>query len=91
VRGAVQRPAAFPYAFNLTAKDYAGMAGVTGNLKGIKTYHVFTRKTESGPHVLVGPGDIVDVPELWRLRVQSYLGIVSTLAYLVVAAKAIGL
>lgn len=91
VRGAVQRPGAFPFALNLTAKDYAGMAGVMGNFGGIKTYHAFTRKTERGPHVLVGPGDIVDVPELWRLRIQSYLGIVSTLASLVIAAKAVGI
>ncbi len=91
VRGAVQQPGAFPFALNLTAKDYAGMAGVMGNLEGIKTYHAFTRKAEKGPHVIVGPGDIVDVPELWRLRVQSYLGIAYTIASLVIAAKAIGL
>lgn len=91
VRGAVQKPGAFPFALNMTAKDYAGMAGVMGNLEGIKTYHAFTRKTERGPHVLVGPGDIVDVPELWRLRMQSYLGMAYTIASLVIAAKAIGL
>lgn len=91
VRGAVQRPGAFPFALNMTAKDYAGMAGVMGNLGGIKTYHAFTRKTERGPDVLVGPGDVVDVPELWRLQVQSYLSIAYTIASLVIAAKAIGL
>jgi protein involved in polysaccharide export with SLBB domain len=91
VRGSVQRPGAYPFALNLTAKDYAGMAGTTGNINGAKVYHAFDRKTAKGRRVIVGPGDVVDVPETWSQRFKDYLGIVSTVVSLVIAGKAVGL
>jgi len=91
VRGSVQRPGAYPFSLNLTAKDYAGMAGTTGNINNTKVYSAFEHKTLKGSHVFVGPGDVVDVPETWSQRIKDYLGIVSTVASLVIAGKAIGL
>jgi protein involved in polysaccharide export with SLBB domain len=91
VHGAVQRPGAIPFVLDLQAKDYAGMAGVTGNINSVKVYHVFNRKTQKGPLVLVEPGDLVDLPQTWSLRLKDYLSIVSTVTSLVIAAKATGL
>ncbi len=91
VKGSVQNPGAFPYAFNLTAKDYAGMAGILGNLKGIRIYRSGTLKTYRGTNILVEPGDVVEVPANWGLKLREYLGIASTVASLIIAAKAIGL
>jgi hypothetical protein len=91
VRGSVQRPGAYPFARNLTARDYAGMAGTTGSIDGIKVYQAFEGKKRKGGWVVVGPGDVVDVPETWSQRIKDYLGIVSTVASLVIAGKAIGL
>jgi protein involved in polysaccharide export with SLBB domain len=91
VRGSVQRPGAYPFSLNLTAKDYAGMAGTTGNINGVKVYGAFDRKILKGGWVMVGPGDVVDVPETWSQRIKDYLTIVSTVASLVIAGKAIGL
>ena len=72
-------------------KDYAGMAGVVGNINGAKVYHSENRKTKKGPHALVDPGDVVDVPETWSQKLKNYLGIASTITSLIIAAKAIGL
>lgn len=91
VGGSVQRPGAYPFALNLTAKDYAGMAGTTGNINGVKVYHAFEHKTQKGTRILVGPGDVVNVPETWSQRIKDYLGIVSTVVSLVIAGKAVGL
>lgn len=94
VKGAVQNPGAYPYVFDLTAKDYAGMAGGnyrSSTIKSVKVYHVSTGKTEKGPGVLVEPGDVVNIPESWSSKLPNYLGIVSTAASLLIAAKAIGL
>lgn len=94
VKGAVQNPGAYPYVFDLTAKDYAGMAGGdyrSSTIKSVKVYHVSTGKTEKGPGVLVEPGDVVNIPQSWSSKLPNYLGIVSTAASLLIAAKAIGL
>ena len=90
VRGAVQKPGAYPFVFNQMVKDYAGMAGVAGNINSAKVYHVDNRKTQKGPHCLVGPGDVIDVPISWNQRLNNLLSVASTVASLIIAAKAVG-
>ena len=94
VKGAVQTPGAYPFVFNMTAKDYAGMAGGnyrSGNIKGIKVYHVKTGNTEKGAGVLVEPGDVVHVQLSLGQKIVTYLPIISATTSLVLAAKAAGL
>ena len=93
VKGAVQRPGAYPYAMNLKAIDYAGMAGGdfrSGNVKSIKVYHVRTGESQKGPDVVVEPGDVVHLnPSLWQ-RLSVYITIIPTITSLILAAKAAG-
>ncbi len=89
VRGRVTYVGAFRYNANLTAKDYAAMAGATGSINRILVYHAATGKKERGPDVIVQPGDTVDVPlTLWQAFSGS-LGIASTIVSLVIAAVAL--
>ena len=93
VKGAVRLPGAYPYSMNLTAKDYAGMAGGdfrSGSIKGVKVFHARTGKTEKGPDVLVEPGDVVHLNPNWSQRLESYLRIIPTVTSLILAAKAAG-
>lgn len=88
VKGTVRIPGAYPYALNLRAKDYAGMAGGdfrSGSIKGIRVYHTRTGKTEKGEDVLVEPGDIVEVPQTFELKIREILSMVQALAYVFVA------
>jgi len=94
VKGAVRQPGAYPYVFNLTAKEYAGMAGGdyrSASITSVSVYHARTRQTEKGPDVLVEPGDTVHLNLAWHQRFGNYLRILSTLVSLVLAAKAAGL
>ena len=94
VKGSVRLPGAYPYVFNLTAKEYAGMAGGdfrSGNIKGVKVYHNRTGETESGADVLVEPGDVVHLDVSIGQKLASYLPIISATASLLLAAKAAGL
>lgn len=94
VKGSVRLPGAYPYVFNLTAKEYAGMAGGdfrSGNIKGVKVYHNRTGETESGANVLVEPGDVVHLDVSLGQKLASYLPIISASASLLLAAKAAGL
>ncbi len=94
VKGAVQKPGAYPFVLNLTAKDYAGMAGgdfQSGHIKKIKVYHVSTGKTEKGPDILVQAGDIVHLNTTWTQRLAPFLQIISVTASIVIAARAAGL
>ena len=90
VRGVVQKPGAYPFAINLTAGDYAGMAGTLGGFDRVQVFHVFTGKHERGVRVLVEAGDVVNVPSTWGQRMKDYLGIASTVTSLIIAAKAVG-
>jgi len=93
VKGAVRQPGAYPYVFNLTAKEYAGMAGGdyrSASIRRVSVYHANTGKTEKGPDVLVEPGDIVHLDLAWHQRFGNYLRIVSTFVSLLLAAKAAG-
>ncbi len=94
VKGAVLNPGAYPYAFNLTAKDYAGMAGGdfrSGSIKSIQVYHALTGKSENGPGVLVEPGDVVHLHPNWGTRLDTIIRTLPTLTSLILAAKAAGL
>ncbi len=94
VKGAVRNPGAYPYVFNLTAKEYAGMAGGdyrAGNIKGVSVYHVRTGKTEKGPDIIVEAGDVVNLGETFNLRLQNWVRIIPTITSLILAAKAAGM
>ncbi|MBN2414627.1 polysaccharide export protein [bacterium] len=94
VKGAVRQAGAYPYVFNLTAKEYAGMAGGdyrSASITSVSVYHARTGITEKGADVLVEPGDIVHLNLAWHQRVGDYLGILYTMASLFLAAKAAGL
>ena len=94
VKGAVRNPGAFPYIMNLTAKDYAGMAGGeyrSGSIKSIRVYRALTGKTEKGADVLVEAGDVVHLNPAWSQRFVPYVQIISVLTSLVIAAKAVGI
>ncbi|NQT25793.1 SLBB domain-containing protein [candidate division KSB1 bacterium] len=94
VKGAVQNPGAYPFVANLTARDYAGMAGgsyQSTNIKGVKVYNRYTGKTRKGPETLIEAGDVVDLPQSWGNRVRDLAQVVSAIASVFLAAKAIGL
>ena len=88
VKGTVRKPGAYPYVLNMRARDYAGMAGGdyrSGSIKAIKVFHARTGKTEKGEDVLVDPGDIVEVPQTFELKLREILSMISALAYVFVA------
>jgi len=94
VKGAVRSPGAFPYIMNLTAKDYAGMAGGdfrSGGIKRVRVYHALTGETEKGADVLVHEGDVVQLNPSWSQRIGPYLQILPILTSFFLAAKAAGL
>lgn len=94
VKGSVQHPGAYPYVLNLTAKDYAGMAGGdyrSGGIKGVKVYHARTKKTEKGPNILVEPGDVVHLNPGWNERFRNYIQFIPVITSLILAAEAAGL
>ncbi len=93
VKGTVQSPGAYPYVLNLTAKDYAGMAGGnyrSGSIKSVRVYHTQTGKSENGPDVLVEPGDVVHLNPSWNVRLGNYIQILPAITSLILAAKAAG-
>jgi hypothetical protein len=94
VKGAVRNPGAYPYVMQLTAKDYAGFAGgdyQSGGIRGVKVFRHATQKIESGPDVIVEAGDVVDLSQSFGNRFQNYVSVISALASLVIAGKAVGL
>jgi protein involved in polysaccharide export with SLBB domain len=93
VKGAVRNPGAYPFVMNLTAKDYAGMAGGdfrSGGIKKVKVYHMYSGKTQKGPDVPVEPGDVVDLSQSWGFVFRDYATIVSAVASIVLTLKYIG-
>lgn len=94
VKGAVRMPGAYPFVLNLTAKDYAGMAGGdyrSGSIKSCRVYHVRTGETENGPDVFVEAGDVVHLKPALNFRVREYLQLFTALTSLFLAANAAGL
>ena len=93
VKGAVRNPGPYPFVLNLTAKDYAGMAGGdyrSGSIKSVRVYHVRDGKTEKGPDVLVEAGDIVHLNPSWNHRFENYIRIIPVITSLIIAAKVAG-
>jgi protein involved in polysaccharide export with SLBB domain len=93
VKGAVQSPGAYPYVMNLTARDYAGMAGGdfrSGSIKNVRVYHAHSGKTEKGPDVRVEAGDVVHMHPSWSQRFEPYLRILPVITSLILSAKAAG-
>jgi protein involved in polysaccharide export with SLBB domain len=93
VKGAVRMPGAYPFVLNLTAKDYAGMAGGdyrSGKIKSCRVYHVRTGETEKGPDVFVEAGDVVHLKPALNFRVREYLQLFTALTSLFLAANAAG-
>jgi len=94
VKGAVQNPGAYPFVANLTARDYAGMAGGTyqsTNIKGVKVYNQYTGKNKSGPEIVVEAGDVIDLPQSWGNRFRDLATVLSTVTSAVLVARAVGL
>ena len=94
VKGTVRIPGAYPYVLNLTARDYAGMAGGdyrSASIKSVRVYHVRTGKIEKGPNVIVEPGDVVHLNPTWNERLRNYIQILPAITSLILAAKAAGL
>jgi len=93
VKGAVRVPGAYPYIVNLRARDYAGMAGGdyrSGDIQGVKVYHMWSKKVEKGPDVLVEPGDVVHLNPTFNERLGNYIQILPVITSLILAAKAAG-
>ena len=93
VKGAVRSPGAYPYIVNLTAKEYAGMAGGdyrSGTIKSVRVYHAFSGKTERGPDVVVEAGDVVHLNPSWGQRFEPYLRLLPVITSLILSAKAAG-
>ncbi len=88
VRGNVTYAGAFRYNANLTARDYAVMAGAEGSVRRALVTHIQTGKKERGGDVIVQPGDTVDVPETYWQAFTGSLTVVSTILSLILAAKA---
>jgi protein involved in polysaccharide export with SLBB domain len=94
VKGAVRSPGAYPFVLNLTAKDYAGMAGGdyrSGKIRACRVYHVRTGRTEKGPDVFVEAGDVVHLKSALNFRVREYVQLFTALTSLFLAANAAGL
>ncbi len=88
VQGEVMYPGAYPYQVNLTAKDYAGMAGVIEKSKMFNSLVVIRSNSGQvlkGGDVIVGKGDIIVVPRKTRESVRDYLTIITPLVSILVS------
>ena len=94
VRGAVQNPGPFLYRGNFVARDYASAAGITVDAAAVSKIKVFRKRTGEyvkGEDARVEKGDIVVVPERAIRKWQGIISILSSVASLVIAAKAVGI
>ncbi len=88
VQGEVMYPGAYPYQVNLTAKDYAGMAGVVEKSKMFNKLVVIRSSSGQmlkGGDVVVGEGDIIVVPRKTRESIRDYLTIITPLVSILVS------
>ena len=79
VQGEVMQPGSFPFTANLTARDYAGMAGVIETAVSVKDFRIFraaSGKIDKGGDLIVEKGDMVIVPRKRRETFKDYLAIV---------------
>ena len=93
VRGACRNPGAYPFIMNLTAKDYAGMAGgdyQSGGMKGVRVFRPSTGKTSKGAGIPVQAGDVVEVPQSLGNQLRDYGPILSAFGTMLMAAYYIG-
>lgn len=93
VKGAVRNPGAFPYVNNLTARDYAGMAGgdyQSRGIKSLKVYHASSGKYENDPEAIIYPGDVIEMPRSWSLIFRDYATVFSGIGSLLIAGRAVG-
>lgn len=94
VKGAVRNPGAYPFIANLTARDYAGMAGgdyQSSRINGVKVYQAQTGKTIGGPETPVEAGDVVDLPQSIGNRFRDVATVVTTITSIILSARAVGL
>jgi protein involved in polysaccharide export with SLBB domain len=93
VKGAVRNPGAYPFLIGYTAKDYVGLAGgdyQSGGIGSVIVYRAASGKTDRGPNQIVSDGDVVDLPQSMANRYQNYMSVISAIASLIIAAKAVG-
>ncbi|MBN2200615.1 polysaccharide biosynthesis/export family protein [bacterium] len=93
VRGACRNPGAYPFVMNLTAKDYAGMAGAdyqSGGMRGLKVYKPSTGKTLRGASTPVQAGDVVEVSQSLGNKLRDYGPILSAFGTMLMAGYYIG-
>jgi len=93
VRGAVKYPGYYPYRGNYVAQDYASTAGIMVEATSINKIKVFRKRTGEyiqGENVRVEKGDVVVVPEKTIYKWRDILNFVTSIASLVIAAKAAG-
>jgi len=93
VKGACRNPGAYPFIMNLTAKDYAGMAGAdytSGNIKSVKIYDPTTGKTSRGAETPIRGGDVVEVPQSMGNQLRDWGPLLSAFGTMMMAAYYIG-
>ena len=93
VKGACRNPGAYPFIMNLTANDYAGMAGAdyqSGRIKSVKIYHPSTGKTSRGAETQIRAGDVVEIPQSLGNQVRDWGPILSAFGTMMMAGYYIG-
>jgi protein involved in polysaccharide export with SLBB domain len=78
VQGEVYRPGAYEFDVNLTANDYAGMAGVWERAKPSEDIIIIRRETGEvlkGGETIIHKGDTIIVPRKLREDVRGYMTI----------------
>lgn len=94
VKGAVQNPGPFLYRGNFVARDYASAAGIMVDAASVRKIKVFRKRTGkyvAGEDARVEKGDIVVVPERAIKKWEDVLNVLSSVASLAIAAKAVGI
>ena len=94
VHGAVMKPGAYPFTFNLKAIDYVGIAGRNEKSGGQKAIKVIRRSDGSiipGSNTIIERGDIIIVPLKKTATLLEYLQFVAPVTSLILTAVAVGL
>lgn len=92
VQGEVHLPGAYPYMANYTAKDYAGMAGLTETAQSVDKINVFHSRDgikESGGDVIVQKGDVVVIPQRRRENTKDILSILTPIFSITISTIAL--
>jgi protein involved in polysaccharide export with SLBB domain len=78
VQGEVYRPGAYEFDVNLTANDYAGVAGVWERAQSSEDIIIIRRETGEvlkGGETIIHKGDTIIVPRKLREDVRGYMTI----------------